>query len=195
MLIQNFIGQGTLSRSRYSGDTGHDTKRNLHINIFQIIFPRSFDGKESGRSAPFRWYRNLHPATQISTCNRFFAFHDIRCSTGRNDFSTMDAGCRTNIHNVVGRTHGILIMFHDNQRISQILKIHQCMQQLVIVPLMQSNTRLIQNICHADQSGTDLGSQADALRLSSGQGSGRTCQCQIIQTYLLQKAHTGTDFL
>ena len=39
----------------------------------------------------------------------------------------MDAGCRTNIHNVVGRTHGILIMLHDNQRISQILKIHQCM--------------------------------------------------------------------
>ena len=64
----------------------------------------------------------------------------------------MDAGCRTNIHNVVGRTHGILIMFHDNQRISQILKIHQCMQQLVIVPLMQSDTRLIQNIGHADQS-------------------------------------------
>ena len=35
--VQNFIDKGTLSRSGDSGHAGHDTEREIHVDIFQIV--------------------------------------------------------------------------------------------------------------------------------------------------------------
>ena len=43
-------------------------------------------------------------------------------------------------------------MLHNYERISQILKIHKCTEQLVVIPLMQSDTWLIKYICHTYKS-------------------------------------------
>ena len=43
-------------------------------------------------------------------------------------------------------------MLHNYERISQILKIHKCTKQLVVIPLMQSDTWLIKYICHTYKS-------------------------------------------
>ena len=59
---------------------------------------------------------------------------------------------RTNIYNKISRTHRILVVFHHNQRISQITQMLQRRKQLVIITLMQSNARLIQNISNSDKS-------------------------------------------
>jgi hypothetical protein len=40
----------------------------------------------------------------------------------------------------------------------------------MIVPLVQTDRRLIQHIEHSDQPGADLGGQPDPLRLAAGQG-------------------------
>ena len=38
-------------------------------------------------------------------------------------------------------------MLHHDESIAQILKMHKCAEQLVIIPLMQSDTWLIKYIC------------------------------------------------
>ena len=101
--------------------------------------------------------------------------------------------CRTDIHNVVRCTHRIFIMLHDDQRISQILEVHQCPKQLIVIPLVQTDTRFIQNIGNANKSRTDLGCKADSLCLASGKCSGRTRQRQIFQPHFLQEPDTRTD--
>ena len=58
------------------------------------------------------------------------------------------------------------MLYHDNG-IAQIPQMLQRSQQLIIIPLMKSDTRLIQNICNTHQPGTDLRSQTDALRFPS----------------------------
>ena len=45
--------------------------------------------------------------------------------------------------------------------------------QLVVVPLVQADAGLVQDIQHAHQGGADLGGQADALALAAGQGAAR----------------------
>ena len=47
--------------------------------------------------------------------------------------------------------------------------LHKRCQQLVIVPLVQTDTWLIQNISNPNQTGTDLGCQTDTLGLAAGQ--------------------------
>ena len=94
---------------------------------------------------------------------------------------------------MVRRIHGILIMFHHNQGIAHITQLFQGRQQLVIVPLMQSDGRLIQNIQHAHQRRTNLCCQTDALALTAGKCGGSPGQCQIAQSHILQKAKSGPN--
>ena len=62
-------------------------------------------------------------------------------------------------------------MLHHQQRVAHIFEILQGGDQLVIVPLVQADTGLIQNIAHPHQTGTDLGRQTDPLRLTTGERS------------------------
>ena len=83
---------------------------------------------------------------------------------------------------MVCRKHRILVMFYNKQGIPQVTQTLQCCDQLIIVTLMQSDTRLIQNVRHTNQTGTNLGCQTDTLCFSTRQGSRCTRQRQIIQT-------------
>ena len=80
--------------------------------------------------------------------------------------ASMLSGSRPDIHDTVGRTHGIFIMLHHKNGIAEIPQMQKRLQQLVIIPLVKSDTRLVQNIGNADQAGTNLGSKTDTLRLA-----------------------------
>ncbi len=63
----------------------------------------------------------------------------------------------------------------------------QGLQQAPIVPLMEPDRRLIENVEDADEAGTDLRRQPDALALTAGQCGRRPIQRQIIQTDVDEK--------
>ena len=60
---------------------------------------------------------------------------------------------------------------------------------------MQANAGFIQYIGHAYQAGTDLGRQADPLRLTSGQRSGSPGKGQIFQPHIQQEVQSCLDLL
>ena len=84
----------------------------------------------------------------------------------------MLTGAWTDIHNPVRFQHGILIMLNDDQRIAQISQILQRLQQLVIVSLMQTDTRFIQNVSYSNKPGSYLCCQSNTLCFTTGQ-----CRC------------------
>ena len=67
-------------------------------------------------------------------------------------------------------------MLHDDQRIAEIAQMLERVEQLVIVSLVQSDTRLVQNVGDSDETGTDLCRKTDTLRLTAGKRTGRTRQ-------------------
>ena len=62
-LIENLIDQGTLTRTGNTGDTGHNSQRNIHINMLQVVLGRSFDCQKSGWFLPHFRYRDLQSST------------------------------------------------------------------------------------------------------------------------------------
>ena len=107
----------------------------------------------------------------------------------------MFSGSRPDIHDTVGRTHGIFIMLHHKNGIAEIPQMQKRLQQLVIIPLVKSDTRLVQNIGNTDQAGTNLGSKTDTLRLAAGQSAGSPGQGQIIKAHINQERHPRLDLL
>ena len=105
----------------------------------------------------------------------------------------MNTSSGADVHDVIGRPDGVLVVLDNHQGVTQITKSHQCVQQSVIVPLMQTDTRLIQHIEHTGQACTDLGCKSDSLGLSAGEGHRRTIKTQIIQTDIKQKTKAKTN--
>ena len=107
----------------------------------------------------------------------------------------MAAGPGANVHDEVRRPHGVLVVLHHNQGVADVPQVLQRPKQLVVVPLVQADGRLVQNVQHPHEGGADLGSQPDALALAAGQGAGGPGQGQIAQAHVRQKLQPGADFL
>ena len=73
-------------------------------------------------------------------------------------------------HNVI--IDGFFVMLHHNQGIAQVTQVLQGCQQPVVVPLVQTDTGLIQDVTYAHQSGANLSCQTDTLGFTAGQ-----CPC------------------
>ena len=58
----------------------------------------------------------------------------------------MHARFGTYIHDIIGGAHGILVVLHHDERIAQIAQMHERIQKFFVVPLMQSDARLVENI-------------------------------------------------
>ena len=69
----------------------------------------------------------------------------------------------TNIDDPVCDPNCVLIMFYNNQGISEITQSGQSFDKAAVIALMQADTWFIQNIEDSGEARTDLRSQTDAL--------------------------------
>lgn len=88
------------------------------------------------------------------------------------------------------------VSYYDyHQRVAQIPEMFQSGQQFVVVPLVQADAGLVQDIAHPHQAGADLGSQTDPLCLAAGKCGGTSGQRQVIQSHIQQEFHPGPNLL
>ena len=193
VLVEDLIHQRAFAGSGHTGNAGHHAQRDLHIYIFQIIFLCSQYFDPAGRCTSGLRYGNPLFAAEVLSRNGFRDLHDLLCGTTSDDFTAVGAGTRSDIYDIIRCQHGVFIMFYHHQGIAQIPQILQCIQQFVIVSLVQTDTGLIQDIADTYQTGTDLGCQTDTLCLTTGQSSGSSRQRQILQTNIHQEAYSGAD--
>ena len=99
----------------------------------------------------------------------------------------MHAGPRPHVDQVVGLHDGLLVMFHHQHGVAQVAQPLEGVQQARIVPLVQADGGLIQDVEHAHQRRSDLGGQADALPLAAGEGAGGTVEGEVVQPHVDQK--------
>ena len=184
--VEHLIDQAGLTGTRYTRHTGKGSQRNGNSHILQIVLTSSPNGQKIAIAGPaLGRHQNLPLAGQILTGIGPVAGHDFLQGSGADDLAAVNTGSRSHIHDEIGSPHGIFVMLYHNQGVAQIPQPLQGGQQLVIVPLMQTDGRLIQNIEHAYQAGTDLGSQPDPLAFTTGQGGRRPRKGQILQTHAL----------
>ena len=107
----------------------------------------------------------------------------------------MNAGIGTDIDDIVGGAHGILVVLDDDQGIAQIPQMFERGKQFFVVPLMKPDGGLVQNIQNAGQPRADLGRQADALRLPARKRARAARERQIAQADVRQEGKPRPDFL
>ena len=84
---------------------------------------------------------------------------------------------------------------NNDDRVAEIPEMLQCSQEFVIVPLVQPDAGLVENVGDAHQPGADLCREADALGLAAGKGPCGAAQGQIVQANVDQEADPVPDLL
>ena len=102
-------------------------------------------------------------------------------------------GTRPHIDEPVGGAHGVLVVLDDDHRIADVAQPCQRLEQALIVSLVQSDRRLIEDVQHANEARSDLRRQADALRLATGERRRRTIERQIADANVLEKRQAFDD--
>ena len=85
-------------------------------------------------------------------------------------FTTLHAGCRAQIDDMIRAADRVLVVFDDHQRIFVQRELRECIEQHGVVARMQADRGLIEHVAHALQVRAQLGREADALRLAAGEG-------------------------
>ena len=84
-------------------------------------------------------------------------------------------------------------MLHHDDGIPQIPHPAERRDQFRVVPLVQADAGLIQDIHYAHQRAADLGSQPDPLRFTSGKRPRAAAEGQVFQAHIAQEAQPGVN--
>ena len=107
----------------------------------------------------------------------------------------MRARAGADVDEVVRRAHRVLVVLDDDERVAEVAQTLERCKQLVVIPLVQPDGRLVEDIQHPHEAAADLRRQADALALAARERRARACERQIVEADRLQKAKAVFDLL
>ena len=183
-LEEDLVDKGGFAGTGYAGNTGKGTQRNGHIDLFQIVLRRTVHRQPvSVSAAAHRRHRNILFAGQIQPRQGLGVGRHFLRGAGGHNLAAVDTCAGSHIDDIVRRAHGVLVVLHHNQRVAQIPQMLKGVQQLVVVPLVQPDGRLVKDIEHSHQGRADLRGQADTLALTARQRGGTALQRQVFQPH------------
>ena len=106
----------------------------------------------------------------------------------------MNACAQSHVDHMVGGPHHVFVMLHHQHTVADVAQMFQGVDQPVVVALVQADAGLVQHVHHAGQTGADLRRQTDALRLAAAQCFGTAIKAQIVQSHIVEKLQTQSDF-
>ncbi|MNI57826.1 hypothetical protein D3C73_1129120 [compost metagenome] len=146
-LIENLINQRGFTRTGNPGYCREDTERDFDVNVLQVVLFGSTDLDPAviGRP-PFGGYRDELASAQIFPSQGIRIIHNLLRRTLGNYVSAVDSRSRANIDNIVGGHHRIFVMLNHDQCVAEIAHMSQCGNQPVVIPLVQADAWLVQDV-------------------------------------------------
>ena len=95
---------------------------------------------------------------------------------------------RPQVDHVVGRLDGVGVVLHHDHRVAQVAQSAQRAEQALVVPLVQPDARLVEDVEHAHQPRADLGGQPDALGLAAGERRRAAAERQVVEPHVPEEA-------
>lgn len=86
---------------------------------------------------------------------------------GGDDVPAETARLGPHVDDVVGRAHHLLVVFDHQHRVAGVAQLLEAVNQPLVVALVESDARLVEDVEDVDQLRADLRGQADALALAA----------------------------
>ncbi len=195
-LPENVVGERAFSRAADSGDADEVAQRNRNADAFQVVVSSGVDCQ-----AVFSWCSSLFgdgdrifPAEETSSDASRVVFDLFDCPLGHHPAAS-NTRPGTEVHDVIGRSHGLFVVFDDDHGVALVSEIAEALEQQLVVAWVESDRGFIEDVDDTDQSAADLSGQADALRFASGKSGCGSVECEVVESTFEQEAESCPDFL
>ena len=180
-LVEDIGDERGLARAGDAGDRHEKAERQVDREVLEVV------GGSADDAEPVPWRRlapaagNRHPqlTPEVAAGERVGVAEDVVDGSLGDDLAAESARARTEVDDVVGGLDGFGVVLDDDDRVAEIAKPSQRAEQPLVVPLVQPDAWLVEDVEHADQPRPDLGGEPDALRLAAGERVGRPSQREI----------------
>ena len=125
-------------------------------------------------------------AVQVIARQRVLLEHLVG-SAFKHHVAALASGTGSDVHEVVRLQHHVAVVFHHDDRISDVAQFLQRLYQQLVVTLVQSYRRLVEDVEHVHQLRTYLRSQSDALRLAARKCHRRTVERKVSEANAKQE--------
>ena len=105
------------------------------------------------------------------------------------------AGAGPHIDHVIGGENRVRVVLDYDDAVAEIPQVLQRREQPVVIALMQTDRRLVEDVHHAGEARADLRRKPDALRLAARERLRRTVQRQVIEPDIVQELQPADDLL
>ena len=111
------------------------------------------------------------------------------------DPAAVTPGPRAEVEQSIGAGDYVPIMFHQQQRVTQIAQSRQRLHQALRVARVEADRRLVEHVQHAGEPAANLAGQPDALRLAAGERRRGTMQREVVQAHVDQELQPVANLL
>ena len=193
---QYLIEQRALAASGDSGKHDELAQGEVEINIVEIVLGSSDDLQMLAVSGPSEERdRYLNFAGKELSGDALRVLLDLLGSTlGYYEASTFPCS-RAHVHDIVCTSDRGLVMLYHKHGIAQVPEVLESIDQSLVVPLMQADGRLVEDIQHSAERRSDLGCKTDSLSFPSAECTCAAAEGQIAESHVLEECESCLDFL
>ena len=85
-------------------------------------------------------------------------------------------------------------MFDDQDGVAEVAEVFECVNETLIVALVEADGGFVENVEYAAETGADLGGEADALAFAAGEGSGGAGEGEVAEADGVEEFEAFDDF-
>ena len=132
---------------------------------------------------------------KVLSCERLRRVDDLVDRPCGDDVASMLACAGSHVDDVVCRAHDRLVVFDDEDGVAEVAESEQGLDEAVVVRRMQADGRLIADVEDADEAGTYLRREPDALGLAAAEGRGGAFEGEVVEADVVEEAKPRLDLL
>src|SRR6188508_114699 len=191
---------GDETRFPGSRNTGHgheQPEREVHRKVPEIVGLGSYDPESFFRLGGSAAQRHGDPelATEIARRKRSGMLQHLCNGPLSNHLATKAPRTRAQIDQMIGRADGILVVLDHYHGVTEVPEFPERAQETLVVPLVQADARLVQDVENTHQARADLSCEPDPLGFAAGKSSRGAVQGEIVEPHITQESKPVAHFL
>ena len=163
--------------------------------MFEVVHGGVAHGEPLQRQAPLPGDLDAPQAGEVLPGERGRLGGDERRRPLGHDPAAVLTGARPHVDEVVGRTHGLLVVLDDDDGVAEVAQPQQRVDEPAVVALVEADAGFVEDVEHADERRADLGGEADALGFAARQRGRGPPQREVAHADVGQKAQPFSDLL
>lgn len=94
---------------------------------------------------------------EVFTCEGVFVFDNVVEFSASEDFAAVDAGAGAEVYDEVGFSHGIVVVFDDEEGVSFIFEVFEGLDKFCIIFCVEADGGFVEDVEYAGEVRAELG--------------------------------------